>query len=738
MPTRSPRSLADHVRGWSSDQLAALLRARPDLAMPAPADSGQLAARATSRASIWRAFELCDSADRAVLEAASSVESLTPAEIAPLIGATVEETERIVGRLSDLLLLWDDGTGLRVPRPLAEQLAVPPGPPLSTIAGLVGELDAEPEALLRHLVSGQLEGTSAVDPGSPAAMLVALGLLGTRGDGDGVGTARQRRLTVTFSTRQHFLDGRITNRPAHPPTIATTATKQSTADEVGAGSAAVMLRHVEAIAEAWSRRPPLALRSGGLGVRDFKALCKHLNLDAHEAALLLEAMHAAGLLRMAQIAQGGEDVDAWMPTVAFDEWSRSTPGARWTHLVRAWLGMHRQPTLVGTRGPSGAVNALSPDVEHPTVALVRRQVIAEWAHTPSGTRLAAGTGTATLLAALSWRHPQRGQVDGIALDAMTEAAWLGITALDAVTTQGRAVLADEDAATILDRLLPPAVDHVLIQADLTAIAPGPLEHDLAERLAEIADVDSRGGATVYRFAADSVRRGLDAGRTASEIKEFLASASKTPVPQALTYLIDDVARRFGALRVGAAQVFLRSDDEVAIAELLHDARASSLRLRRIAPTVLVSDLDPATVLMRLRELGAAPVLEAADGTVHVARPDLHRAPSARLGGTSDQSGLKEARIAATVAAIQSGDRAAVARPANTVAHAPNDIVALLRRALDASLNVVLAYAGPDGTVSQRVVRPLRLEGGRLTAFDERSDLRRDFLVHRITAAAPAD
>ena len=696
--------------------------------MPAPADSSQLAARATSRASLWRALELCDSADRAALEAASSIDGLTAADIAALIGADVAETDLIVARLSGLLLLWDDGSGLRVPRPLAEHLSIPPGPPLSTVPGLVGELGSEPLSLLHHLIAGQLEGTSAVDSGSPASMLVALGLLGSRGDAD-PGTARQRRLTVTLSTRQHFLDGRITNQPSSAPTVATTATNQAGVDHIGAGSAAVLLRHIEAVAESWSLRPALALRSGGLGVRDFKALCKFLNFEPHEAAFVLETMHAAGLIQTGEVERNGETYEAWMPTVAFDEWSRATAGVRWGHLAQAWLSMPRQ---------SSTINALSPDAEHPNVAMIRRHLLTEWAGTESGTRLASGTGAATLLGAMRWRHPLWTQFDAIALDAMTEAAWLGLTAQEAMTSQGRAVLAGADPAAVLDPLLPPPVDHVLIQADLTAIAPGPLERDLAERLAETADVDSRGGATVYRFTADSVRRGLDSGRTAGEIKEFLAEASRTPVPQALEYLIDDVARRFGALRVGAAQVFLRSDDEVAISELLHNSQATSLRLRRIAPTVLVSDLDPVTVLNRLRELGSAPVLEAADGTVRVARPEVHRAASSRLPQVRGQQGLMDARIAATVAAIQSGDRAAVARPAETVAHAPHDIVALLRRALDSSLTVVLAYAGSDGTVSQRVVRPLRLEGGRLTAFDERSDLRRDFLVHRITAAAPAD
>ena len=71
-------------------------------------------------------------------------------------------------------------------------------------------------------------------------------------------------------------------------------------------------------------------------------------------------------------------------------------------------------------------------------------------------------------------------------------------------------------------------------------------------LAMLADVESSGGATVYRFTESSVRRALDAGRSASECHAFLAAVSRTAVPQPLTYLIDDVARRHGRLRVGAA------------------------------------------------------------------------------------------------------------------------------------------------------------------------------------------
>ena len=126
-----------------------------------------------------------------------------------------------------------------------------------------------------------------------------------------------------------------------------------------------------------------------------------------------------------------------------------------------------------------------------------------------------------------------------------------------------------------------------------------------------------------------MRRALDVGWSAVEVHEFVASVSRTPVPQPLTYLVDDTARTFGTVRVGHAEAFLRADDETALTELLHHPKAATLGLRRIAPTVLVSSTPLDVLLPRLRDLGAAPVVEAADGTVRVARPDQLRARTPR-------------------------------------------------------------------------------------------------------------
>ncbi|WP_164709715.1 helicase-associated domain-containing protein, partial [Rhodococcus opacus] len=116
--------------------------------------------------------------------------------------------------------------------------------------------------------------------------------------------------------------------------------------------------------------------------------------------------------------------------------------------------------------------------------------------------------------------------------------------------------------------LPEPVDHVLVQADLTVVAPGPLTPDLLEQITLVADIESAGAASMYRISEDSVRRALDVGMTAAELHSLFATRSRTPVPQSLSYLIDDVARRHGRLRAGVAASFVRCEDPTLLAEVL--------------------------------------------------------------------------------------------------------------------------------------------------------------------------
>src|SRR3712207_9193241 len=90
----------------------------------------------------------------------------------------------------------------------------------------------------------------------------------------------------------------------------------------------------------------------------------------------------------------------------------------------------------------------------------------------------------------------------------------------------------------------------------SAVAPGPLEEHLARDLAAVAQVESRGGATVYRFTPASVRHAFDLGWSALEVHEAIGRAvagagGRGEGAQGPEYLVDAVSRtRSEERRVG--------------------------------------------------------------------------------------------------------------------------------------------------------------------------------------------
>ncbi|MFD5129431.1 helicase-associated domain-containing protein [Streptomyces olindensis] len=307
-------------------------------------------------------------------------------------------------------------------------------------------------------------------------------------------------------------------------------------------------------------------------------------------------------------------------------------------------------------------------------------------------------------------------------------------------------VASAAAARLLTPLLPEPLDHVLLQADLTAVAPGPLRRPLADMLGVLADVESKGGATVYRFTPGSVRRALDAGQTASDLHAFLAAHSRTPVPQPLAYLIDDVARRHGHLRVGAASAYVRCDDDAVLNEILADKRAAALGLRRLAPTVLAAQTDPAGLLEGLRAMGFAPAAESAEGDVLITRALAHRTPprSAPEPVPDGPPVPDDTLLAAALRAVRAGDLASTTpRKPGTVPAADGELprtasaetLATVQAAVLTGEALWIGYVNAEGAASQRVIAPIRVEGGFVTAYDHTADEVRTYPLHRITGVA---
>ncbi|MGW4061831.1 helicase-associated domain-containing protein [Amycolatopsis sp. NPDC004747] len=737
-------SLADWLRAESDGALAELLRTRRDLSTPPPSDSTVLATRAGTPGSVARACEDLDTFTLAVLEAcllAGADHDPVPVEdVAKLVGADVAAP---LARLRARVLVWGPDDALRVPPAAREALGPFPaglGASSPSLAGedleaRLAELPDDERGVLSALAAGPPIGRTR-DAGldlslekaeTPVQKLLARGLL-LRRDDQTVELPRELGIAVRGGA---FARGTLTEPelPVHPH-------QPSTLDEAAAGEAMEFLRQTEALLRAWSAAPPPVLKSGGLGVRELKKLAKDLEVDDTQAILLAELAVGAGL-----VADSEATVPEWVPTTLTDSWLASPTAQRWMTLAQAWLELPRLPGMAGGRDAKDKpIAPLSEDLRRPLAPVARRRILTALADLPRG---AGVKSVDELVSVLAWRAPRRGGRlrDETVRWTMAEASALGIVGLGGVTTATRALLAEDrpGAVEAIMDALPAPVDRVLLQADLTVVAPGPLEPELAAEISAVADVESAGHATVYRITEASVRRALDTGRTADELHALFKTKSATPVPQGLSYLVDDVARRHGRLRGGVAASFLRCDDEALLAEVLAHPVAAEHALRLIAPTVVVSPDPLHEVLAGLRGAGFAPAAEGPDGRVVDIRPGGRRLPAkARAARRSpgEQAVLTEDQAARIVSNLRAGD-AASARRRGSAVRAPvgggadtSATLELLSRATLERREVWIGFVDSRGTASQRVVRPVRVGGGVLEGENNER-----YSLHRITSAA---
>ncbi len=727
------RSFADYLRGLDDPELLSLFALRPDLVSPVPHDIASLAVRANSAPSLARALDRLNEWQFQVLEACAALEE--PISEKEIVAVTDPSAKFVIPHLSNMALLYKSKDGYRLPSSLREVLGNEPAGlgPTSMAKLSMKKLDEAPEAakkVLEKLTWGPPRGSvgDIRNPGPGIAWLLKENFLVP---------LDQRTVILPRNVAIYLRGGKIHKSPSpNPPLLTGQNLAQKVADRAAIANISTILRWCEEILNFWSDDPPSALRAGGLGVRDLKSAAQHLGVDENCAAFVAELVYLNGLVVL-------DADDQVLPTHAFDIWLTQSPQTRWRSLVSLWLITSRVSGLVG-RAESKHISALGPELDRVNASSTRKLTLEVLAQHPE-----ISPDVTALLALIKWKSPARrnpGFQGDLVRWTLREAEWLGLTGQGAISKYGLAFLNQRDDYEI-DSDLPKPVNHILIQGDNTAIAPGRLEIGLARILDSIADIESRGGATVYRFSESSIRRGLDHGKTGEEIKEFLRQTSKTPVPQPLDYLIGDVAKRHGRLRVGNTSSYLRCEDPTLLTQIVSDKKLEGFPIRRIAPEVLICDLDANEFMIALRSAGYMPAAESSTGIL-ITGQKVNRAKSKprppRVIGEIEAP--TEETLISAIRALRAAERSSHKQTslreiaASALGSLPrttaNETLDLLHKFIVQGLTLSIGYADNNGSVTHRIIDPLSISAGSLIARDHGTGEIQTFRIPRITGVAP--
>lgn len=761
----------EHLRERGPDGLAALLALRQDLAAPPPASVRALGARAASRASLERVLAALDTHVLRVLEAVVALEGTvlpapTTEQLALALGEEVDDA--VATGLAHAVLWSDDGlhpcpglADLIGPYPaglgpsLGATLARRSAASLSTLAEQIGAPAATAEAVAAHLAGpatvpllltdaprGAAQVLDALAwgppvgrmPDAPGPAQTAVGWLlahGLLSGGDPQHVVLPREVALALRSGRTHRDQPPAPRPTPRDVPA------ATADAESARAAQDLVRLAGGVLTAWGREQPGVLRSGGLGARELRRLSTRLEVDETTTALVVEVVAAAGL-----VVDDGEDPPSFCPTTAADVWAALPPAERWAQLAQAWLGAERAAWLVGTRDERGALRtALDPESRRPWAPRLRRAVL--------GVLAEGAMTTEQVHDVLVWRTPRAAPALHAVSAVLAEAEALGVTGAGAVGAAGRALLAGQDAAgtgAALAAHLPPSVDHVLLQGDLTGVVPGRPSEALDALLTACALVESRGAGVTVRFTEASVRGALDTGRSAEDLLAELSRHARSGVPQPLEYLVLDASRRHGQVRAGLASSYLRGD-AAALVGLAEDRALAGLGLLRLAPTVIAAQVAPATLVAALRERGLSPVTEDPTGQVvlldesprrvRVPRRAARTADAPGADPAPDVAAATERRLRRVARDLLAGDRREAAAGPGPEPDPSDPVLALaqLRDAVAHGTEVWLDVVGPQGTTRRRV-RPVHVDAGRVRAIDAEREAELTVAVHRIALVTP--
>ena len=751
--TKKPRSLAEDFRMRSDEQLEDLLYRRIDLLNPAPKDISELAVTATSVTSVNAALDALNKTELVVCEVLAALPDSCHVDavhsaLQTATGYQQTSIEHALTQLWNMGLIWGNSDSIHLVRTARELFGQYPcalGPKFaehrpsirkfvdnpSLIHELLSVAPQEVTELLQELSWSNPRGfypnaSKRVTPKSargPVEWLIAHDVLVVT-DENVVVLPQEIALQIRDQQYVATIDCEIPELTQH---------NQSQFDPNGSGAlnALQFIQNVERALNEITKQPVSSLRTGGIPAKVLTALANATQIDVKTLNIIFNISVACSFI------EHDEEV-GWMTTGTYTQWRSLDDAKRWSKVAETWYYMNFAPHLAIDENEK--LNALSFTNQNPDISALRRLVADTLLNLISDT----STNSSLMLDYFTWRQPRVFNADRkrAIIAILDEMELLGISSMGTLTTFGREMLSGNDDIHELQKHLPPEVDYIIVQADLTALAPGRLPINSRLFMQQVANVESTGGATTYRFTAGSVLNGLEQGLSGEQILEGMTRLSKTALPQPLEYLIKDVERRHGQLSAGKATMFLRCEDAELLRTILADRSLEVLGLRQVDTHLLISEQSAEKVFAGLRKAGYAPLVEQQIPAVknsNEVNGSATKQHITTMKSPVSQTLIPSKRLIASV--VQSlrpnaTDSSVHSTPVTksgekTSVHQTLEIV---HQAMNTQSVIWIGYVDKSGVTHEALIEPLHLVSGSLTAFDTNTQQVRTFTIARITSA----
>jgi hypothetical protein len=410
---------------------------------------------------------------------------------------------------------------------------------------------------------------------------------------------------------------------------------------------------------------------GQVGLPELKRLALHLGRDVDYVRLLYALAQLSSLI--------GVSDKRWKVGSQYLTWLSSSPTQRWQLVSKTWVSLLGEASTLEI---SSTKNLRSAFQENFPIA---------------------NDGVLSHIARL-----------------ISLADLIGLSGSDHLTSWFKPLLEGDTAkaTALLEANLPQTQNRIIIQADSTIIAVGPLPTDKELELRRFVETERIGVASTYRINTLSVTFGLETGMTEQEIRDLLTELSGASLPQPVDYLIREAAVRFGRLVLTEIPngTLIQSSEPILLAQIQNDSTLKTLSIARESETTLTSRFDLDIVYYLLRESKYAAIRKDSKDQV---------ISSWKAAGFNQKAALQTSSVLEDIQRLRDHERRLGEAPEG------HDLVRQIEMAIKTKATISISLL-MNGTAREFSIEPTGLANGRLRGRDRKADCERVLPLASIT------